>query len=245
MQWFESWFDSPYYPILYSHRDDQEATEFIKHIIQFLQLPQGAHCLDLACGRGRHAKCMFDCGMKVVGIDLSPASIVDAQNKYQCDGLHFMTGDMRSFHIESMFDAVFNLFTSFGYFKDPSENIQVLMQINKHLKKEGVLVLDYLNAGHPDVRDFATKTIEIDGVLFETNKEIVGDHIVKNIKVLDGQQTYYFREEVQLLPLNWFQEVLHALNFEVKAVFGDYHLNAYDERESKRMILVANKKSEV
>jgi SAM-dependent methyltransferase len=243
MQWFESWFDSPYYPILYSHRDHQEAATFIERIIQFLKLPKGAVCLDLACGRGRHAKCMYDCGMKVVGIDLSPASILDAQKNYQCDGLRFFTGDMRTFQIESAFDAVFNLFTSFGYFKDPSENMQVLTQIKKHLKNEGVLILDYLNAGHPDVKDFSTKTIDKDSVLFETQKEIIGDHIVKHIKVLDGKQTYCFREEVQLLTLTWFQEALHVLNFEVKAVFGDYHLNAYDERVSKRMILVAYKKA--
>ena len=55
-EWFKSWFDTPYYHILYRHRDDNEAQVFIKNAINKLQPTQSCHILDLACGRGRHAK---------------------------------------------------------------------------------------------------------------------------------------------------------------------------------------------
>ena len=54
-EWFASWFDSPYYHLLYQHRDDNEAKQFIGHLTEALDLPQGAKVLDLACGKGRHS----------------------------------------------------------------------------------------------------------------------------------------------------------------------------------------------
>ena len=80
MNWFESWFDSPWYPILYAQRDEQEASEFIEKIVVSLNLPPASSVLDLACGRGRHARCMASLGMKVTGVDLSEMSLTYARS---------------------------------------------------------------------------------------------------------------------------------------------------------------------
>ena len=53
--WFESWFNSPYYHLLYRDRDESEARPFIECLTQHLQLPPRARVLDLACGKGRHS----------------------------------------------------------------------------------------------------------------------------------------------------------------------------------------------
>ena len=53
--WFEVWFDSPYYPILYQNRNHDEARAFIDQLTKWLEVPEGSNVLDLACGRGRHA----------------------------------------------------------------------------------------------------------------------------------------------------------------------------------------------
>ena len=55
LQWFVKWFNSPYYHILYQNRSLTEAEDFIQKITNYLQLPQKAKVLDLACGKGRHA----------------------------------------------------------------------------------------------------------------------------------------------------------------------------------------------
>ena len=52
--WYTSWFDSPYYHILYKNRDDKEAGLFMKNLTSFLNLSTSSKILDLACGKGRH-----------------------------------------------------------------------------------------------------------------------------------------------------------------------------------------------
>ena len=48
--WFETWFDSPYYHVLYQHRDEAEAEMFLDKLLLHLQLPAYARALDIACG---------------------------------------------------------------------------------------------------------------------------------------------------------------------------------------------------
>ena len=39
--WYKSWFDSHYYHLLYDHRDEREAQEFITRLTESLSLPTG------------------------------------------------------------------------------------------------------------------------------------------------------------------------------------------------------------
>ena len=115
--WYSDWFDSPYYHLLYRHRDEQEARLLIDSLLRYLKPQPCAAVLDLACGKGRHALYMNRQGLAVAGIDLSPASIAYArqlENKL----LSFFVHDMRQVFRANAFDYVFNLFTSFGYFDD-------------------------------------------------------------------------------------------------------------------------------
>ena len=51
----DSWFDTPFYHILYKNRDYKEAEIFSTELIKFLDLPIETKILDLACGQGRHS----------------------------------------------------------------------------------------------------------------------------------------------------------------------------------------------
>ena len=55
-----------------------------------------------------------------------------------------MLKDMRK-PFDIKYDAVFNLFTSFGYFENDKDDILVLKNIHNGLHKNGLLVLDFLN----------------------------------------------------------------------------------------------------
>ena len=79
-QWFELWFDSPLYHILYKHRNQDEANHFIDNVIKKLEIDYGK-ILDLACGKGRHAYYLAQKGFDTIGVDLSPESIQYANNK--------------------------------------------------------------------------------------------------------------------------------------------------------------------
>ena len=110
--WFATWFNSPYYHILYKHRNLAEAAQFIDNLIGYLQPDQGTTMLDLACGRGRHSLYLCQKGYTVTGVDLSPANIRKAQT-IQCGNLDFAVHDMRKVFRPGYFDYVFNFFTSF------------------------------------------------------------------------------------------------------------------------------------
>ena len=75
MQWFEEWFDTPYYHILYSNRDYREAENFLNLLTGFLKLEKKSSIIDLACGKGRHSIYLNKLGYKVLGLDLSEQSI--------------------------------------------------------------------------------------------------------------------------------------------------------------------------
>ncbi|MGL4598779.1 MAG: class I SAM-dependent methyltransferase, partial [Bacteroidia bacterium] len=131
--WFASWFDSPYYHLLYRNRNQDEAAQFIRKLGNFLAVLPASHALDLACGKGRHAVQLHKLGLRVTGIDLSPESIVEAR-KLEQEGLEFFEHDMRRPFRINYFDYVFNLFTSFGYFQSKRDNQLAISGMIKALK---------------------------------------------------------------------------------------------------------------
>ncbi|HNU60379.1 MAG TPA: SAM-dependent methyltransferase, partial [Aquaticitalea sp.] len=64
-QWYASWFDTPYYHILYQDRDHADAQHFMDVLTNYLNLPQGGKILDLACGKGRHSVYLNSLGYDV------------------------------------------------------------------------------------------------------------------------------------------------------------------------------------
>jgi cyclopropane fatty-acyl-phospholipid synthase-like methyltransferase len=119
--WFEEWFNSPYYHLLYNNRNETEAEAFISRLITYLQIPAGSKLLDIACGKGRHARQLANLGYDVTGIDLASESIAYAK-QFETEQLHFYEQDMRSlFHI-NVYDYAFNFFTSIGYFNTKQED---------------------------------------------------------------------------------------------------------------------------
>src|SRR6187397_419384 len=104
-EWFETWFDSPYYHILYEHRDEEEAESLMDNILTLLNLPASALVLDVACGKGRHAIHLAEKGLVVTGIDLSWKNISYAQ-RFERENLSFFVHDMRNPFYVNYFDSV-------------------------------------------------------------------------------------------------------------------------------------------
>ncbi len=238
--WFASWFDSPYYPILYQNRDEAEAEAFLSRITSHLELPQGARLLDLACGRGRHSVVLNKLGFEVLGVDLSPHSIADAK-AHQAPGLSFQVHDMREVVEPEGFDAVLSLFTSFGYLPTRADDEKTLAAMAANLRPGGRLLLDFLNAPKviSELVPHAEKDIE--GIHFDLKKSVDGDQIVKRIYIQDGDQTHHFEERVRAWTRAEFEAALGQVGLSVQEVFGDYQLGAYDPASSPRLTLLAQK----
>lgn len=240
-QWYESWFDTDYYHILYKNRDFKEAERFISNLVETINLPQHSKVLDLACGKGRHSVTLFTHGYNVLGVDLSPQSI-DFASYLANDNLQFMVHDMRETIEGKQFDAVFNLFTSFGYFDSHEDNKRVLDAVHTMLKPKGILVIDFMNAVKEIARMVPTATKTSDGITFHLTKEYDNHHIYKHIDFeADGEQHHYM-ERVQALRLSDFQALFHACGFDLLHTFGNFDLEKFDEATSDRLILIAQKK---
>lgn len=237
-EWFEEWFDSPYYHILYRDRDESEAEGFIDHLLQILAPPDGAKILDLACGKGRYSLHLAKKGFEVVGLDLSAQSIAQAK-RLERDNLRFLVHDMRQPLPVQGFDYIFNFFTSFGYFDTEAEDLQTLKNVQDALKTGGLLVLDFFNAHYVRNRLTGWEQKTIDGVKFDLHKRIEGKHVVKAIHFQNGDQRLFYEERVRLFTLEDFQRLLGAAGLKLKKAYGDYQLQPFDKRESPRLILIA------
>lgn len=238
--WYETWFDSPFYHILYQHRDLEEAASFIANLFGLSYLKGVNQVLDLACGKGRHAFQMSKYAPYVLGLDLSANSIAAANNQFAHPGLNFAQHDMREVYGESTFDLVCNLFTSFGYFKSDQENKSVFEAIYQTLKPEGYFVFDFMNTDKvtQDLVPFEVKVLS--DIQFQITKQVKDGFILKDIAFIHEGQAYQFQEQVCVLPFQKVESWLIDAGFKIMDTFGDYKLNPYSN-DSNRMIFIAQK----
>ncbi len=239
-EWFSSWFDTPYYYTLYKHRDYSEASSFIDNMTQYLKLNGNTVCWDLCCGKGRHSIYLNRKGFRVVGTDLSTQSILEA-NKSANDTLQFYQHDMRKLFRTNYFDAVFNLFTSFGYFEKREDDLHVLDAVQKALKPKGLFVFDYLNSEYVKRILKEKDVVTIDGITFCITKKIENNTIIKNIDFTDKGTDFHFEERVKLFDKLYFENLAKECQLTIINTFGNYQLEAFDSSTSPRLILVFQK----
>lgn len=241
-EWFETWFDSPYYPLLYTHRNATEADHFIHKLKSILQLPAGAQVFDLGCGQGRHSRVLGELGYNVTGADISRSSIEKAKT-FETANLNFVVHDMRRPVAVNYFDAVLNLFTSFGYFENLRDNQRTISAVHVCLKDNGLLLIDYFNS--EKVREYVIDNpagvCDSGGIHFSWIKNIIDNRVVKQINVNDDGREHHFTESVSLFTLKDFSEMLDD-KFEIMQTFGDYELGEFDFTSSPRLILLCRKK---
>jgi SAM-dependent methyltransferase len=242
--WYKDWFNSHYYHLLYQHRDEDEALQFINTLIGYLNPAKGSTMVDIACGKGRHSKALADMGFEVTGIDLSAASIEEAK-KDEDEHLQFFQHDMRLPFWINYFDYAFNFFTSFGYFRTRREHDNAIRTIAQSLKHEGFFVIDYLNVHYSEERLEKSFTTTVESVTFHITKWQDEEHFFKQIQVTDENNKapkHLYTERVAKFSLGDFTEMLAYQDMQVQEVFGDYQMGRYDVRKSPRMIIVARKK---
>lgn len=237
--WFSSWFDTKYYHTLYKNRDESEAALFISNLYSFLNL-SNEYVLDLACGKGRHSITLNKLGLNVLGVDLSPQSIACASQN-QNSTLNFQVHDMRERIEDEKFDVVFNLFTSFGYFDEDSDNYNVLRSVYDMLSVNGLIVIDFMNVKRVINTLVKTEIKTEEGIDFHITRNFDGRFIKKNIVFEDANRKFSFQECVRGFLFDDFHKMLTETNFKIESVFGDFHLSPFNAETSDRLIIIAKK----
>lgn len=239
-EWFDSWFDSPYYHILYKNHDENEAKNTLDRILRAMDLKPGARVLDLACGKGRHSKYLAEQGYDVTGIDISHASIEFAR-QFEQENLSFYQHDMRLPFRTNYYDAVLNMFTSFGYFHSDQDHLRTLLHVGKELNHNGLFLLDFFNTtwvrAHLVSKDHKT----VDGITFQLKKSIEDGYVYKSVTFHADGKDFLFREKVRLFEYADFEHLFALAGLQIVQTFGSYQLEPFDLDSSPRLILIARK----
>jgi SAM-dependent methyltransferase len=154
----------------------------------------------------------------------------------------YVRADMRELPFApNSFDLVVNLFTSFGYFEEDSENERVLVCVAAAMRNGGTLVIDFLNAS--EVRtDLVPYDVRVEnGVTIEQTRTISPDDrfVEKTIRLRERGKEYI--ERVRLLTAVDLKNMLEAAGFDVLKRLGDYAGAEWSKR-SPRTIIFARRR---
>lgn len=226
----------------------QEVTEQqVLFVLNALQLPASAKILDLCCGYGRHTHLLAQSNDYVTGFDLSDDFLAIARTRFSAPNIKYVQGDMRQLPFKNKFDAVVNLFTSFGYFETDGENEQCLAQINKALKKGGLFFLDYENKFNFVMNEVMRKkrtwynTKHNQLYLIENDYDFAKEReIVSFRQYQNGAVVKEYCYNIRLFSFPELQRMLQKNGFEIISVWGDFNGEPLSV-ESKRVITLSRK----
>jgi SAM-dependent methyltransferase len=243
MAWYEDWFNSEDYLKVYKHRDSTEAEILVNLIQKKANLSKGSYVLDMACGAGRHSIAFAQKGFEVMAVDLSERLISEAKkNAIQAEvKIDFMQTDIRDLKLETYFDLVANLFTSFGYFETDEENFIVIEKAYHLLKQGGKFVLDYLNKSYLENNLIPTSTFSEKGRTITQKRSINNNRVEKKISIAKDGVINHFYESVRLYDFTELTDILEQAGFKLYDTFGDFDGNIFEQNSSSRLIIFAEK----
>jgi len=220
--------------------EDEETDEEVAFIADIFD--PNMLMLDLCCGQGRHSIRLAGMGYHIMGMD-SSRSLLDIANR--SSRLRFIQGDMRNIPVrENTFDAVINIFTSFGFFDDEG-NMQVLKSVASVLKTGGRFLLDYWNpfaaAQLDKTRNWWWMTnslLSLAEVQYDFSSGIISDlRTIVNIKT---GITEKFTRELRFYTLPEQKKMLKESGLRIIEVYGDVDGREYDVG-ARRLITLSEK----
>jgi len=246
-EWFEKWFSNKLYLDIYRNRDDGEARTFINLIQRNSGLKPGDKILDVCCGPGRHSIEFARRGYSVHGIDISAYLIKKAiqsleTEKEKIPDVCFEIADMRNFNYNNSFDAVVNIFSSFGYFENDIENFIVFDNIRLSLKKHGILVFDFLNESYLRKNLVPLSKSKVKGITVIQKRRIYGGFVFKHIYIDKIKREPDFTERIRLYDNNKLTGKIQEHGFKIFGLYGDYYGNKFLKNKSERIVIFAEKK---
>lgn len=227
---------------------DQRTQVEVEFIDSTLNLGSQARILDLFCGYGRHALLLGKLGYEVVGVDTSNYLIETGIRKIEDAKLSHKvtlikkTKDDISFQNE--FDAVINMYTSFGFYESDEDNFSLIKKAYNALKPEGKFLLDVVNRERIITQPRFKNWEERDNGLFLLEAYdfdyLRGRAITRRI-ILDKGVRKEGYISIRLYTLAELRAALEEVGFEVKNVYGGYNGNLFTT-QSPRMIPLCIKK---
>ncbi len=245
MEWWEDIYNRQIYFDLYEQEDTLLAEKEVQQVVTLLHPPNAARILDLCCGYGRHSIRLAQRGFRVTGVDISEMQIqhaVEEAGKADVQ-LDFRVADARTLDFQGEFDFVFNMFVSFGFFKDEDENKQMLQGVFRALKPGGRLLLDFWNR-EKEIRDFRPTTCERirDILVFKEWQfdALAGRLNWKNTVIFPDGRRESWEHSVRAYTVAELKALVEEAGLEFEAVYGSLVGEEY-VLDSPAAIIVAMK----
>lgn len=242
-EWFKDWFDSEDYLDVYRHRDDKDAGELVNLIIKQTGLKPGSFLLDAGCGAGRHSILFSERGFNVTGFDLSTTLLNKAKEEAAKKniGINLLRADFRTITFKKKFDAVLNLFTSFGYFEDDEDNFHFVKEAHSFLKENGLYVFDYLNISYLKNNIVCQSEKNFCGKTVKEIRNISGGRVNKEIIITSEEFESRYSESVKLYSRDFIEKKFLSYGYRIKNIFGNYSGEEFDVSTSPRLIIIFSK----
>jgi SAM-dependent methyltransferase len=245
--WYETFFGRDYRAV-YGYQLTPERTEREAAFLErTLALTPGEALLDLCCGPGRHALALAQRGLRVTGLDLSEVYLEELRRAAAEQHLEIETvrGDMRSIPFKGHFDAVINMFSSFGYLESEAEDAKVLAAIAQALKPGGRLLIDLIN------RDWVTDNYiqndwhqGADGTIYLEHRELdfvtSRNHVTFTEIKPDGSRREIGGHHIRLYTLTELVGLQREAGLAFESVHGGFEGETYGVT-ARRMIVLARK----
>lgn len=243
MSWWHDYFDGSY-PQRFMLDNEQSVAEVL--MLRELLPEPPADLLDLGCGEGRHSVPLAQAGFAVVGFDASPPLLEKARANAAVAGVEasFLPGDMRAIPYVACFDAVINMFTTFGYFDNEAENQAVLEGVARALKPGGRLIMELAHRDRVINGFQPTDWYELDdGTLIWVRRHF--DPVRGTVTSVDRWRTPEGEEQerfhrIRIYTATELGAMLRAAGLVPRDWYGSLSLHAFDA-SSPRLIVVAQK----
>ena len=247
--WYVDFFRDDYLKI-YDHLFTAERAEKeVAFAEQALELKPGAQILDLCCGQGRHSVPFARRGFEVTALDLNPAYLDRVQESARTSNVSLRTieADMCQIPFQDQFDAIVNMYSSFGYLESEAKDLDVLKSAAKAARPRGRLLLDMLN------REWAVANYiqndwhsGSDGTLYVERRDLdlatSRMHVRFTIIGPHGDRRESIGHHIRLYTLTETTRLLEQAGFKVTGVFGGFDAEPYTIG-TRRMIVLAQKGS--
>ena len=246
--WYEDdRFWTTFYSAMFHEGRWEVAGAEVEGALGLLGIQDGAEVLDFCCGPGRHALELARRGFRVVGVDRTEPYLEVGRQRAGAKGLEvtFVQEDVRRFRQEGRFDAAVSIYTSFGYFKDPSDDRQVLENLYASLRPGGKLLMD-MSGKEVVARLFRDRswTEPEEGVFFLEERRASGgwEWIENRWILIRGEERYEQQFSVRIYSGVELKALMLAAGFSSVELFGTLEGEPYDQ--SVRRLVAVGTKSE-
>jgi SAM-dependent methyltransferase len=246
--WYKTFFGTDYLRIYSPFLPPERTEREVAGILKFLNLPPDSAILDLCCGPGRHALPLVQRGYRVTGLDQNEHFLQQAQSTAEAKGIEarWVQSDMRSIPFQNEFDAVINIFTSFGYLEDEEEDLRVLQQVQQALKPDGLFLLETVY--QPRVlRNHSPHGIirYNDGLIVLEERQLdlrrSRNEITITMLFPDGQRTEH-RQSIRIYTLTELARMFSEAGLQLQGYYGD--LDGSPLTLDSRLVVLGQKRSQ-